>query len=213
MKKRVLIVGSSGAIGSSLSDNFIRKNYECVGTSSKDLDLTNKESIEAFIKDLSNVDGVIFASGKKPMMNLKDLEWNHLNDMIDIHYRGVIWTIKNIISKINDGGFIILTSSVSAYRGGYDPTYSSLKSAVDGLVRTLSKELAPKVRVNSVAPGLVLDTPVYDEMTDDFLQNHINSTPLRKLATMDEICNAYIFLSENGHITGQTIHINGGQYF
>jgi nucleoside-diphosphate-sugar epimerase len=49
-------------------------------------------------------------------------------------------------------------------------------------------------------------------MTDDFINKHITTTPLKKLATIDDVCDVYIFLSQNNHITGQIININGGQY-
>ena len=132
--------------------------------------------------------------------------------MIDIHYKGILWCIKNLINKFNDNGFIILTSSVASFKGSYDPTYSSLKSAINGLTKTLSIELSPKVRVNCVAPSLIMDTPVFNGMSDNFKEKHLSTTPLKRFLSVDDLSDVFMFLSTNNHITGQIININGCQY-
>jgi NAD(P)-dependent dehydrogenase (short-subunit alcohol dehydrogenase family) len=60
---------------------------------------------------------------------------------------------------------------------------------------------------------LVEDSPVFNGMTADFKEKHINNTLNKRLATADDCAAAISFLLTQEHITGQAIHINGGQYF
>lgn len=210
--KTVLIIGGNGSLGKQLIKDFSNNGFTCISPSKLELNLTDRNTIENFCDKITTIDGVICVAGKEPSMNLKELSWEHLTDMIDIHYKGVLWCIKNLIDKINKDGFIIFTSSVASFKGSYDPTYSSLKNAINGLTKTLSIELSPNIRVNSVAPSLITDTPVFNGMSDNFKQKHLLTTPLNRLVSIEEVSDVFIFLSKNNHITGQIININGGQY-
>ena len=159
--KTVLIIGGSGSLGKQMLKTFSNNNFNCITPSSSELNLKDRDSIEKYCESITNIDGIICVAGKEPSMNLKELSWEHLNEMIDIHYKGILWCIKNLINKINKDGFITLTSSVASLKGSYDSTYSSLKSAINGLTKTLSVELSPNIRVNCVAPSLIMDTPVF----------------------------------------------------
>ena len=208
----ILIIGANGSLGKPLSNKLTQIGYNCITPSSSILNLKDKSSIEKYIKTLPLIKGLVILAGKEPSQNLEQMEWDHLNDMISIHFKGVLWCIKSFKEKIVPGGFVITTSSVASRKGSYDPSYASMKSAIEGLTKTLVKDLSPNIRINSVAPGLVIDSKVYKGMTSDFKQNHINSTPLGKLADVEDILSAYLFLITNKHITGQIININGGQY-
>jgi NAD(P)-dependent dehydrogenase (short-subunit alcohol dehydrogenase family) len=210
--KTVLIIGGNGSLGKQLIKDFSNNGFICISPSKLELNLSDRETIEAFCDKITTIDGVICVAGKEPSMSLKELSWEHLTDMINIHYKGILWCIKKLINKIDKGGFIIFTSSVSSFKGSYDPTYSSLKNAINGLTKTLSIELSPDIRVNSVAPSLIIDTPVFNGMSNNFKEKHLLTTPLNRLVSIEEVSDVFIFLSKNKHITGQIININGGQY-
>lgn len=210
--KTLLLIGGSGSLGNHLLKTFSNNNFKCIVPSSSELNLKDRESIERYCETITEIDGLICVAGKEPSMNLKELSWDHLNEMIDIHYKGVLWCIKNLVNKFNSGGFITLTSSVASFKGSYDSTYSSLKSAINGLTKTLSIELSPNIRVNCVAPSLIINTPVFNGMTENFKEKHLSTTPLKRFLTIDEVSDVFVFLSTNNHITGQIININGGQY-
>jgi len=215
----ILIVGSTGSIGSQLCPELERIGYNCIKTSRNTLDddyvfldLNDFDSIDILAKNLPELLGIIFLSGKEPSENMESMTEEHLDSMINLHFKSVIWIIKKLKNKIINGGFIITTSSVSSHKGSYDPTYSSLKSAIEGLTRTLVKDLSPHIRINSVAPGLIEGSKVFNLMTQDFRERHLETTPLKRFAAIDDIIETYVFLIKNKHITGQTIHVNGGQY-
>ncbi len=88
-------------------------------------------------------------------------------------------------------------------------SYTLSKQALHAAVRTLARSLAPRVRVNAVAPGLTLPTPDYSE------EQWLRLTalmPLERLACPDDITEAVVFLSKARAITGQTIFVDGGAH-
>ncbi len=88
-------------------------------------------------------------------------------------------------------------------------SYTLSKQALHAAVRTLARSLAPRVRVNAVAPGLTLPTPDYSE------EQWLRLTalmPLERLASPGEIADAVVFLSAARAITGQTIFVDGGAH-
>ena len=89
--------------------------------------------------------------------------------------------------------------------------YTMAKAALDGLTRSLARELAPEVRVNAVAPGPILwpDGNAFDELAR---QRIISHTPLKRVGTPDDIASAVCFLlTDAPYITGHTINVDGGR--
>lgn len=216
---KILVIGSSGSIGNPLCEGLEKIGYNCIRTSREKnkvdhifLDLNDFNSIEEIGNIIPPVLGIIVLSGKEPSENMESMTEEHMESMINMHFKSVVWIIKKLRHKIIKDGFIITTSSVSSHRGSYDPIYSSMKSAIEGLTRTLVKDLSPDIRINSVAPGLIRGSKVFNSMTSDFRERHLETTPLRRFAEVEDIIGTYIFLIKNKHITGQTIHVNGGQY-
>jgi len=122
--KNILVVGSKGSIGFPLCSSLESIGYNCIRTSRNNLDtdsifmdLTDLNSIDELEKKVPDLFGIIFLGGKEPSQNLESMEREHLDSMIDIHFRGVVWVIKKLRRKIIDGGFIITTSSVSSHKG------------------------------------------------------------------------------------------------
>lgn len=88
-------------------------------------------------------------------------------------------------------------------------SYTLSKQALHAAVRTLARSLAPRVRVNAVAPGLTLPTPDY---SDEQWQRLTALMPLERLASPAEIADAVLFLAGARAITGQTIFVDGGAH-
>jgi 3-oxoacyl-[acyl-carrier protein] reductase len=111
------------------------------------------------------------------------------------------------------GGRIINISSIIGSRGYNGMTaYSASKAGMDGLTRSLARELGRRqITVNSVAPGYVL-TEMSSVLTPVQLNQIVNRTPLGKLAEDEDVTNLVRFLLSDGArmITGQTILVDGG---
>ncbi len=106
---------------------------------------------------------------------------------------------------------IIFLSSVAARSGAPSATiYGACKGAIDSLTRGLAGELAPTIRVNAVAPG-VIETPFHDKVTSpDRMKAFAEKAVLKRNGEASHIAHAIRFLIENDFITGETIDVNGG---
>ena len=118
--------------------------------------------------------------------------------------------------KKQGGGTIINLTSIAARTGGGDGAvlYASSKAAVSTFTRGLARELAPfKIRVNAIAPGIVL-TPFHDKYTPrEMLRKQIDGIPMRRGASAEEIAGAAVFLASeqmSSFVTGEIIEVNGG---
>jgi 3-oxoacyl-[acyl-carrier protein] reductase len=104
-------------------------------------------------------------------------------------------------------------SSVAMRHGAPTATvYGASKAAVDSFTRGIAKELAPQIRVNAVAPGVIL-TPFHDKVTaPEKLEEFRKNNPLQKNGEAIHIAMAVKFLIDNDFINGETIDINGGLF-
>ena len=108
---------------------------------------------------------------------------------------------------------IINMTSVAIRHGAPTATvYGAAKSAVDSFTRGIAKELAPAIRVNAVAPGVIL-TPFHEQVTSsDQLESFRQNNPLQRHGEAIHIAKAVQFIIENDYLNGETIDINGGAY-
>ena len=113
-------------------------------------------------------------------------------------------------SRMNEagGGLIVNITDVAAEKVwmGF-PAYTVSKAALQSLTKILARDFAPDVRVNAIAPGLVLSS---DDIPAEEWNCLVNRLPLQRPANENEIASALIFLLKNEYITGQTITVDGG---
>ncbi len=123
------------------------------------------------------------------------------------------YTVHEALKHLKDGDCIINTTSVTAYRGStHLLDYSSTKGAITSFTRSLSKMLAEKnIRVNAVAPGPIW-TPLIPSTFED-VSEFGQKVPMGRAGQPSEVGPAYVFLAcdDSSYITGQVIHINGGE--
>lgn len=122
---------------------------------------------------------------------------------------------KAVLPYMKEGNCIINTTSVTAYHGHETLIdYSSTKGALTSFTRSLSLSLADMgVRVNAVAPGPVWTPLIPSSFKKNEYQKFGSKVPLKRPAQPVELAEAYVFLASEGasFITGETIHINGGE--
>lgn len=132
----------------------------------------------------------------------------------NLNVLGLIFATQEALKYMGEGGSIINVSSVlSTLSSPGTPVYNATKSAVDGLTRTFSKELAPrKIRVNSINPGLVETEGIHSTGIINFADAVVAMTPLGRLGQPDDIAPVVAFLAsgDSGWITGECIYATGG---
>lgn len=142
---------------------------------------------------------------------MTDEQWR---ETIGVNLDGVFYTCRELIPLFRDGGAIVNISSLAGHRGSYQHAhYSAAKGAVLSLSRSLALELAPRVRVNAVSPGLI-DTPLVKPLLAARGDELIKATPLRRLGAPEEVARVVAFLCSDwaSFVNGETVHINGGLY-
>lgn len=169
-----------------------------------------KSFSEAF-EDFNRVDCLINNAGifayKK---GLADYDEDTIDKIISTNEKSMYFCTKVIQDKLIEGS-IINVSSTAAHVGGSDPVYSGTKAAVLGFTKSMAKNLAPKVRVNSIAPGAT-DTDMMRNYNKERQQQLIESTLNKRMAQPEDIANAIYFLASDEaiHITGICLDVAGG---
>jgi 3-oxoacyl-[acyl-carrier protein] reductase len=116
--------------------------------------------------------------------------------------------------KKREAGAIVLVSSTAGQRGEANySNYAASKGGQISFTKALAAELCPKIRVNAVAPGWIetaMVRPVFED--ENYRQSVINSIPLKRMATTDDVALSICFLLSDWsrHITGEILNINGG---
>jgi len=134
--------------------------------------------------------------------------------LVEVNIVGAFNVLREAAQRVSDGGSIIaLTSSLVRYAApGFGP-YSATKAAVECLVRSMAKELAPRrVRVNAVAPGPV-DTDLFRAgKTEEAKQRSAALSPFNRIGTPKEVAEVVNFLASDkaSWIHGQVVQPNGG---
>jgi len=224
--KHIIIVGASSGIGEGLvkklsGNNFIHAYSRGKGASGdfknvqyRSLDVT-AESLN--LGDLPDViDGLVYCPGT---INLKPFRRLSEKDFIDdfrVNVTGAVKVIQQIYPKLrkSEDASIVMFSTVAVRIGmNFHSTVAASKGAVEGLVKSLAAEFAPKIRVNAIAPSLT-DTPLAESLlsANSRREHSANMHPLKRIGSIDDQVNAAMFLlgSESSWITGQILHVDGG---
>ncbi|SHF09321.1 SDR family oxidoreductase [Chryseobacterium sp. OV279] len=146
--------------------------------------------------------------------SLEKITDEQIQETFNTNIISMISLTRNFLPLMGEGGRIICTTSVTAYRGSeHLIDYAATKGAILSFIRSLSANLAEKkILVNGIAPGPIW-TPLVKEAFDD-LSTFGKDTPLKRAGQPSEVAPAYVFLASRDadYITGEVIHINGGDF-
>lgn len=127
----------------------------------------------------------------------------------------MFFVTKAALPHMKEGGAIMNTSSVTAYRGSPKLIdYSSTKGAIVAFTRSLSKNLARrKIRVNAVAPGPIWTPLIPASFDAEHVKQFGADTPMGRPGQPDEVAPCYVFLAsdDGSYMSGQVLHPNGGE--
>lgn len=239
-RRTVLITGGNRGIGKSIALKLAESGYSVIFTfnsgtdeatqtedeirklgvnvSSHRVDLSSRTELEDFSRKVKDSGTKLFALVNNAGMyrghrlnNISDEEWERI---IGLNLSAPFYLARDLHDLIEDGGSVVNISSVYGFRA--DPWahgYQASKAALIHLTRGLAKELAPRVRVNCVAPGYIrTDMNREGWETSSFNEKIKKMTPMDRWGEPDDIANAVEFLvnPSNSFITGHTLVVDGG---
>jgi pteridine reductase len=171
-------------------------------------DLTQPDEINSLISNLQSLKVLVNSAAFMPHGNVESLSIENWDTALDLNLRAPFLLAQEASKKMNDGGSIINITDVGAQKAwSRYPSYTVSKAALESLTKILARALAPKIRVNAIAPGFVLQSDIVPAEEWDRL---IGRVPLKRPARTEEITSALEFLLKNEYITGQTIVVDGG---
>jgi pteridine reductase len=127
---------------------------------------------------------------------------------LDLNLRAPFLCAQEAAKRMTDGGLIVNITDVGAHKSwSRYPSYAVSKAGLEALTKILARSFAPSIRVNAIAPGLVLQS---DMVSPEEWNRLIERLPLKRPASVEEIASALEFLLNNVYVTGQTLMIDGG---
>lgn len=183
------------------------------------LNMKDSEDIKRVVREViskwGRIDVLINNAGITSNVSLLDSTDEEFKEMFDINFFGVVSLTREVVKYMKDtGGSIINTSSmVGTYGGRNQSAYSASKFAINGLTKSLAKELGMyNIRVNAVAPGVVGTDMVRENVSDEMKAGLLKMTPLGKMAEPKELAGIYLYLASDASnfTTGQIIGVDGG---
>jgi pteridine reductase len=144
---------------------------------------------------------------KKPLAEVTPSAWDRV---MNLNLRSTFFAAKGAAAAMGEqGGAIVTLADIAAFqRWTQYPVHVISKAGVVVATELLARILAPRVRVNAVAPGAVLLPVGWD---DEARKQLVASTPLGRLGTPDDVVRAVLFLLENDYLTGTTLVVDGGR--
>jgi NAD(P)-dependent dehydrogenase (short-subunit alcohol dehydrogenase family) len=230
--KRVVILGGSSGIGLAVAEQAAAKGAEVViassnaqrvqkaieslgeGTQGHAIDLADERAVETLFGSLGAFDHLVFTAGDSLQLeHLADTDLKQARRAFELRYWAALAAVKYASKSIRKGGSIVLTTGVAGQRPhkGW-VVAASVCGTIEALTRALALELAP-IRVNAVSPGVVR-TNLWQNMTveerEHLYESVGKSLPVGRVGEARDIAQAYLFLMQEGFVTGQMVVVDGG---
>lgn len=232
--KTAVVTGGASGIGRSIAERLRSDGFHVAALDlnppadddfAYSADVTDPDALAAALGTIREKHGpvttLVNAAGLDGFKRFQNITFDEWKRVIDVNLHGVFHTIQAVLPDMMEAGWgrIVNISSSSTHSGQPLMThYVSSKSALNGLTKALALELGPAgITVNAVPPGFI-DTPMLRRSEEKGLlggavEDHIQSTPVRRIGTPDDIAAACSFLisEEAGYITGHILGVNGGR--
>lgn len=223
----VVVVGGTRAIGKEIARHYTERGDHVVLTGRDPanvagavadigletigavFDLADPYSIAAALADVGPVRRLILAAIDRDHNSVAEYDIARAIRLVTLKLVGYTEVVHTLRSRLTDDASIVLFGGMAKerpYPGS--TTVTTVNGGVVGLTRSLVEELKP-LRVNSIHPGVVGDSPYWSEKTAA-VARYSSETPIGRLASMAEIVDATVFLLENTAVNGVELIVDGG---
>jgi NAD(P)-dependent dehydrogenase (short-subunit alcohol dehydrogenase family) len=224
----VMVVGGTSGIGRELAKHYADAGREVlltgrdadrakavaaeIGGNTRGLgfDLSRPEEIPRALADVGPVGSLVLAAIDRDENSVTDWDIEKARYLVTVKLIGYTTVVNTLRSQLTDDAAILLfggQARVRPYPGS--TTVSTVNAGVLGMVRTFAVELAP-IRVNSIHPGVVGDSPYWRDKPAAVLEALRAPTLTGRLATMSDIVDAVVFLLENPCVNDVNLVVDGG---
>lgn len=192
----------------------INSSYEVIGFYPN---LSSKEEMNEVFKKVKEIYGridiLINNAGISSKTKIEDYSEEEYDKITNLNIKSVFNCSKQIIPYLKETKGVILNTSsmVSIYGQPSGVMYPTTKFAVNGITKSLARELAPQgIRVNAVAPGII-NTDMVAQLPKEMIEPLIKTIPFGRIGEPEDIANAFLFLSSNlsSYITGVVLSVDG----
>ena len=183
------------------------------GATASCCDVSNADQVKTAFQTIPDVDILVCNAGISHYGLMQDITGDQWDRLFAVNVKGIYHCVNAAMPHFlrkHSGSIVTVSSMWGQVGAAMEAAYSATKGAVIALTKALSKELGPSgVRVNSVAPGVVL-TDMCAGYTQEELKELAEQTPLGENGTPEQIAKAIVYLADAEFITGQVLPVNGG---
>lgn len=178
--------------------------------------MNSQRLIDATLEKFGRLDVLINNAGTQETdTDLKNISEEQLKKTFAVNIFSMFYLTQTALPHLKKGSSIINTASVTAYRGSpHLIDYASTKGAVVTFTRSLAVNLAKQdIRVNAVAPGPIWTDLIFDSFSPKEIAKFGKEQPMGRAGRPYEVAPAYVYLAsaDSSYVTGEVIHVNGGE--
>ncbi|MGJ8676755.1 MAG: SDR family NAD(P)-dependent oxidoreductase [Akkermansiaceae bacterium] len=217
--KNILIIGGNSGISEALAEQLSASGHSVHTACRETTDYQHQTYDATTANDLAlpdSLDGIVYCPGSITLKPFHRLTEDDFVKEFQLNALGAATTIQKALPalKNSESASIVLFSTVAVQTGlPFHASIAMAKGAIEGLTRSLAAELAPKIRVNAIAPSLT-DTPLAENLvnSEQKLEASANRHPLKRIGDPKEIASLAAWLLSDGSkfVTGQIIQADGG---